>query len=715
MNHCICFISTFMEGNMKKSLGFFMAALFVVMVLSVSAGTGAPEAGAKKKVAVKKITVSAPSGKTVYVAKGKKVKLTPVVKVKPDKKAYKKVKYTSKNRKVATVSASGVVKGKKAGSTKVIVQSKKNKKKKASIRVIVKKAAIKKIGLPASLTLTPGKTHKLNAAITPKKNVSRILTWTSSNPNTAVVKGGTVTAKQAGTSVITAKATDGSGKKATCKVTVTVPNVVSASRTGIKSIETLDSGTLGITLSRAQVLTAAGIKVQCRSTANGAYQTAAVDSVFSNDHVTYVVAIKAGTYLKDNDYVKVTIPSLPGVKTKEVIARFTKPVSPPVTYVSGSVGEKLDKTLYFNDYTTGKLVSVSVSGLPSGFHYAAGSTAVKISGKAKAVIGGATATVTVTDETGKKRSQIVKFYIGDATHLIAVKEPFKVLAAIRETDKNGSESYQCGYFSRDIYTQIAGGSSRKVTDASVVEGSLPKGVELKCPYSSYTISGHIEKTGTYRFKVRITMEDGLTAVIPIEITAVEPVKVSGTMKDATGKPVSGISIRFESLEEEYEYGNYFYYDNIGDDGKYELYVMKNLTYDITCEKTSLGRRKFTSSQTWNVGIPLYRVDFSLDAAAKQWVPASEGAVENRYSYFSTYLSLESNDLFAEKVYCYGKYAYVKPGTYEASGKMEVYYNVYNEGVYSSKDKAICYARGSFTVKDKNIQNVTLSLSDVPLN
>lgn len=117
---------------------------------------------------------------------------------------------------------------------------------------------------------------------------------------------------------------------------------------------------------------------------------------------------------------------------------------------------------------------------------------------------------------------------------------------------------------------------------------------MECPYSSYTISGHIEKTGTYRFMVKITMEDGLTAVIPIEITAVEPGKVSGTIKDAAGKPVSGISIRFDSLEEEDDYGNFCYYDNIGDDGKYELYIMKNLNYDITCEKVPLGRKKMTS-------------------------------------------------------------------------------------------------------------------------
>ena len=101
--------------------------------------------------------------------------------MKPDKIANKKVRYTSKNKKVATVSASGVVKGKKAGKTKVIVQSKKNKKKKASIRIVVKKAAVKKITLPAALTLAPGNTKKLSATVTPGKNVSRILTWTSSD------------------------------------------------------------------------------------------------------------------------------------------------------------------------------------------------------------------------------------------------------------------------------------------------------------------------------------------------------------------------------------------------------------------------------------------------------------------------------------------------------------------------------------------------------
>lgn len=59
---------------MKKRLRFFVSCLFVVMILSVFAGTD-PTTKAKKKITVKKVMVTAPSGKTLYVAKGKKVRL----------------------------------------------------------------------------------------------------------------------------------------------------------------------------------------------------------------------------------------------------------------------------------------------------------------------------------------------------------------------------------------------------------------------------------------------------------------------------------------------------------------------------------------------------------------------------------------------------------------------------------------------------------------
>lgn len=73
-------------------------------------GVAAPEASAAK-VKVKKVAVTSPSGKVVYVAKGKKVKLSTTVKVSPNKSANKKVSYKSANRKIATVNSKGIVKG----------------------------------------------------------------------------------------------------------------------------------------------------------------------------------------------------------------------------------------------------------------------------------------------------------------------------------------------------------------------------------------------------------------------------------------------------------------------------------------------------------------------------------------------------------------------------------------------------------------------------
>lgn len=91
----------------------FIGALSFAAALSTAVVCNASDAQAKK-ASVKKVTASAPSGKKVYVAKGKKVKITTTVKVKPNRKANKKVTYKSANKKIATVSAKGV-KGCKSG------------------------------------------------------------------------------------------------------------------------------------------------------------------------------------------------------------------------------------------------------------------------------------------------------------------------------------------------------------------------------------------------------------------------------------------------------------------------------------------------------------------------------------------------------------------------------------------------------------------------
>lgn len=112
-------------SKMKKHLA--IGLILCLTVLSI-----APNADAKQTKKPKKIYLSV---KTKKMLVGQKYKLK-VKKVKPNK-ATKKVKWKSSNKRIATVSNSGVVKAKRAGTVKIIAISKKNKKAKASCRIIV--------------------------------------------------------------------------------------------------------------------------------------------------------------------------------------------------------------------------------------------------------------------------------------------------------------------------------------------------------------------------------------------------------------------------------------------------------------------------------------------------------------------------------------------------------------------------------------------------
>lgn len=72
----------------------------------------------------------------------------------------------------------------------------------------------------SALSLEVGETGKLSATVLPASAANKSITWSSSKTDVATVSSnGTVTAKKAGTAVITATATN--GKSASCTVTVT--------------------------------------------------------------------------------------------------------------------------------------------------------------------------------------------------------------------------------------------------------------------------------------------------------------------------------------------------------------------------------------------------------------------------------------------------------------------------------------------------------------
>lgn len=181
--------------NRRKAKILFMSlCLMICMVLFVSNNTNA----ASKKPTKMTLNVSK---KTVDVGGTYQIKVKSV----SPSKASKSVAYKSSNTKIATISSKGIIKGKKEGTAKITVQSKKNKKLKKTVAITVKRLK------PYSLTLNKTKlnmnvndTYKLKATV----KASSPITWNSSNKTVATVdKNGIITAKKDGIVIITVKTT----------------------------------------------------------------------------------------------------------------------------------------------------------------------------------------------------------------------------------------------------------------------------------------------------------------------------------------------------------------------------------------------------------------------------------------------------------------------------------------------------------------------------
>ena len=189
---------------MNKGKRLFAVILCVLIALAVSPAfqisdtSGAQMTlGVVQAQAASKITLSKTN---IYVVKGctRKLKVNGTS---------KKVKWTTSNKKIATVSSKGVVTAKAKGKATVTAKVA-GKKLKCTVNVETPKISAKS----ATITILKSKTLKISGT---KQKV----TWKSGNTKIATVnKSGKVTAKKLGTVTITA--TVGSSKKYTCKVTV---------------------------------------------------------------------------------------------------------------------------------------------------------------------------------------------------------------------------------------------------------------------------------------------------------------------------------------------------------------------------------------------------------------------------------------------------------------------------------------------------------------
>lgn len=176
-------------------------------------------------IATCKVTVKNPvtsiklnkTTKSVFVGKTYKLKAT----VGPKNATSKTVTWKSSNTKVATVSSSGVVKGKKAGTATIYCIAKDGSGVQTSCQITVTKPVTKVKLNKTSVSLKVKKSYTLKVTVGPKSATNKSVTWKSSNKKIATVsQNGTIVAKKKGTVTITVKAKDGSGKSAKCRVKV---------------------------------------------------------------------------------------------------------------------------------------------------------------------------------------------------------------------------------------------------------------------------------------------------------------------------------------------------------------------------------------------------------------------------------------------------------------------------------------------------------------
>ena len=170
------------------------------------------------------------------MTKGKSVQLKS--KVSPSTASNKKLTYTSSKKSVATVSASGKVTGKKAGTATITIKAKDGSGVYTRVYVTVGTSKTKVTKVTASVgktSLYVGEKTAISAKVTPSKATNKKVHYTTSNTNVATVSSsGVITAKAPGTATIKVIANDGSNKYA--KITITVKQQVTSISLNTKSM-----------------------------------------------------------------------------------------------------------------------------------------------------------------------------------------------------------------------------------------------------------------------------------------------------------------------------------------------------------------------------------------------------------------------------------------------------------------------------------------------
>ena len=197
----------------------------------------------------------------------------------------KTVKWASSDPSIATVSSKGVVKGVAPGTAVITATAASGHQAQCTVKVINQPVTSIKLSKTKASVLLQSGTLKLKATVAPKDAYDKTLVWTSDAPEIATVdENGVVTVHAAGEATITAAARDGSGKTASCKVTV-----IRRAVTGIK-----------LNTKKATVLHNRSLKLKATVNPKDAYDkaliwTSSAPEIAAVDENGVVTALKPGT------------------------------------------------------------------------------------------------------------------------------------------------------------------------------------------------------------------------------------------------------------------------------------------------------------------------------------------------------------------------------------------------------------------------------------
>lgn len=665
-----------------KHRKLWMLGLFVFVMAIMAFPTQAKAA----KVKVTSVKVQAPYAKKIEVAKGKSVKVVPVVTVTPNNSKNKKVTFKSNNKKIATVNSKGIVKGKKAGKTKIVITSKKNKKKKATIQVVVKKKPIKKVALSkTNVTLTVGTPMKLAATVTAQKGSSKNVYWTSDQPGIATVsQDGMITPLKPGKATVTVAATDGSKKKATCVVNVVAKKPVVDNTVSLLAMKIEDSGVVTFSLNRPFKLSLEDVKVMVKTTAASKYvYELKADTLTTTDHQNYIMILPYGYYegtLEYGNYVKLEIGKLNGAK-KSIEAQFLPKADTYTDYsiITGTAGKYMSTSVY-TSHLSG-YCNIKITNLPEGLKATPYSQYANIEGTLQKT-GVYKALMTAEDEYGNTLKKDIFILIGDANNIVAHYKDVEVWTGVSYTSvqqsikvAGGSGSYR--------YSIASSNGNFSVTDTG-------------------TVKGKIYAAGKYQVVVNVVdaKNPAIATKVTLNITANRSAIVTGTIKSLGGGICDDNLYVYFYQGDKYSHSGFYTYSDVINGlfrvalqpGKWNVVVYSADTHNELYNATNLNVTQQTEQLNFQIPYVKVNVITSVVDAEIAWKDA-DGEI------------VGCDDLF-----------YVKPGTYHlvAYANDVLTTQIYDVCLDFTADKKDLTVKATRKPKKNAIPQITLGTHAVTL-